>query len=257
MNRLLILATSTIDRTNAFLQVSLKYIISTGIVIVLGAALIMLSCSRVLDQRLREGVIEYDVTFPYLDESNNMMASLLPEKMYFHFEENRYSSELSTVGGLFKNRFVSNQNERHLIHQMKIFKKKLESDYDQTTMQRQLMNLPNLTIVETNEVDSIAGYACKKAIGIYDHISLPEMVIYYTEDINVEDPNWCTQFHPIKGVLMQYEVEQFGIRMRFRANSVQGLEVDPVHLGPEPGYERVSPDQLQVEIEELLNSFNM
>src|SRR5690554_2141925 len=123
MNRLLILATSTIDRTNAFLQVSLKYIISTGIVIVLGAALIMLSCSRVLDQRLREGVIEYDVTFPYLDESNNMMASLLPEKMYFHFEENRYSSELSTVGGLFKNRFVSNQNERHLIHQMKIFKK--------------------------------------------------------------------------------------------------------------------------------------
>ncbi len=238
-------------------QVSYRYFISTGIVVFCGVIITLSSCSGVLDQRIREGVIEYQVTFPYLDESNNMMASLLPDKMYLYFEEDRYSSELSTVGGLFKNRFVSDQRDMKLTHQIKIFKKKLESSYDQTSVQRQLMNLPLLTIVETNEMDSIAGYACKKAIGIFDHISLPEMIIYYTEDINIDDPNWCTQFHPIKGVLMQYEIEQFGIRMRFRANSVQNTKVNPVNIGPEPGYDNVSPDQLQVEMEELLNSFNM
>lgn len=222
-------------------------------------ALVVLSCEdfNAFDQRLREGVIEYNVTFPYLDDSNNMMASLLPEKMYLHFKRDQFSTELATVGGLFKNRFVSNQDQKQLIHQLKIFKKKLETEYDETGIQRQMMNLPNITIVETNEVDTVAGFPCKKAIGIFDHISLPEMTIYYTDQINIDSPNWCTQFYPIEGVLMQYEVEQLGIRMRFRATSVQGLDVDPKILKPEEGYERVSPDQLQVEIEELLNTFNM
>ncbi len=256
---MVILAASFNNQTNTSLPVPSRTILKLFVLLSVAMGILALSCTRfnAFDQRLREGIIEYNVTFPYLEDENNMMASLLPDKMYLHFSKDKFSSELATVGGLFKNRFVSDQNEMLLIHQMKIFKKKLESDYDQSTMQRQLMNLPNLTIVETNEIDSIAGYACKKAIGIYDHISLPEMIIYYTDDINVESPNWCTQFHPIQGVLMQYEIEQFGIRMRFRANTVQAVEVDPEKLGPEPGYERVSPDQLQVEIEELLNSFNM
>lgn len=246
-------------QTNQFFKVPSRFLLKLVVILCLGFGVLALSCSRfnAFDQRLREGVIEYSVTFPYLDDSNSMMASLLPDKMYLHFKRDRFSSELATVGGLFKNRFVSDQNEMQLVHQMKIFKKKLESGYDETSVHRQLMNMPNLTIIETNEVDSIAGYACKKAIGIYDHIALPEMIIYYTDEINVDSPNWCTQFHPIKGVLMQYEIEQFGIRMRFRANTVQAVEVDSEKLGPEPGYDRVSPDQLQVEIEELLNSFNM
>jgi len=216
-------------------------------------------CSKfnAFDQRVKEGVIEYQVTFPYLDDDNSMMASLLPEKMYMYFERDRYTTELSTVGGLFKNRFVSDQDEKELIHQLKIFKKKVEAKYDELGVQRQLLNMPQLTIIQTNEVDTIAGYRCRKAIGIFDHISLPEMIIYYTDEINVNSPNWCTQFHPLDGVLMQYEVEQLGIRMRFRAVSVQPLEVKPAQLVTEPGYEQVSPEQLQVEIEELLNTFNL
>lgn len=217
------------------------------------------SCSEfnAFDQRMRQGVIEYAVTFPYMDGSQNMMSSLLPDKMHMYFKHDQYATEFATVGGLFKNRFISYQNESRLVHQLKVFKKKFESEYDQNSIQRQVYNLPQLTIVETNEVDTVAGFHCKKAIGIFDHVSLPEMTIYYTDEINIESPNWCTQFFPLEGVLLQYEMEQFGMRMRFRATSVQGLDVEDALLEPEPGYEHVSPDQLQVEIEELLNSFNM
>lgn len=202
-------------------------------------------------------MIEYDISFPYLDDSNNMMASLLPEKMHLYFKHDQFASELTTVGGLFKNRFVSDQGKKEMVHQLKIFKKKLEAQYDETTIQRQLMNLPQLTIVETSEIDTVAGFRCKKAIGIFDHIALPEMTIYYTDEINIKSPNWCTQFQGIDGVLMQYEVEQLGIRMRFRATSVQGLEVEREMLQPESGYDTVSADQLQFEIQELMNTFNM
>lgn len=218
-----------------------------------------ISCSRfnAFDRRINEGLIEYEVTFPYLDDSNNMLASLLPEKMLMYFQHDKYTTELATVGGLFKNRFVSSHDDQTLVHQLKVFKKRIEARYNKTAVQHQINSMPQLTIIETNEVDTVAGFPCKKAIGIFDHISLPEMTIYYTDKINIESPNWFTQFSSIEGVLMQYEVEQLGIRMRFRAKSVQSLKVDPKHLLPEPDYEHVSPDQLQVEIQELLNSFNL
>lgn len=234
-------------------------IFTVKIVVISGLLLSLLGCADFspFDQRLREGIIEYEVTFPYLEDDQSMLASLLPEKMYLYFAHNRYTTELTTVGGLFKNRFVSDQDERKLTHQLKVFKKKVEAEYDETAVQRQLQTMPHLTIIQTNETDTIAGLPCRKAIGIFDHISLPEMVIYYTDEINVDSPNWFSQFHNIDGVLMQYEVEQLGIRMRFRAISVQGLDVPPEQLNPEPGYDKIIPEQLQVELEELLNTFNL
>lgn len=245
--------TNTVPPVNR--RLNLRTLLSASLII----GLVTISCSRfnAFDRRINEGLIEYEVTFPYLDDSNNMLASLLPEKMQMYFQKDRYTTELATVGGLFKNRFVASYDERTLVHQLKVFKKKLEASYNKTAVQHQINSLPQLTIIETNEIDTVAGFPCRKAIGIFDHISLPEMTIYYTDRINIESPNWFNQFSGIDGVLMQYEIEQLGIRMRFRAKSVQSLKVNPKDLLPEPDYKDVTPDQLQVEIQELLNSFNL
>lgn len=216
------------------------------------------SCDRiaVFDQRPQQGVIEYKISFPTLEDDSGLMTSLLPEKMTMHFNRGVYATELSTVGGLFKNRFVVNGNERSMIHQIKIFKKKIESEYNETDILGQLNQMPRLTIIETGELDTIAGLPCRKAIGIFDHISMPEMTIYYTDAINIPNPNWCTQFHEIDGVLLQYDLEQMGIRMRFTAVSVQSLETDESSLAPEPGYDRVPVERLQAELEEVISTFN-
>ncbi len=208
------------------------------------------------DQRPQQGVIEYKISFPTLEDDSGLMTSLLPEKMTMHFNRGVYATELSTVGGLFKNRFVVNGNERSMIHQIKIFKKKIESEYNETDILGQLNQMPRLTIIETGELDTIAGLPCRKAIGIFDHISMPEMTIYYTDAINIPNPNWCTQFHEIDGVLLQYDLEQMGIRMRFTAVSVQSLETDESSLAPEPGYDRVPVERLQAELEEVISTFN-
>jgi GLPGLI family protein len=232
-----------------------------------GVVLIVICCIAItysactnfsaFDKRPSEGIIEYQVSFPYLYDEVGLLKSLLPDKMQLYFKREAYVSELSTVGGMFKNRFVSNQDDEILVHQLKVFKKRIAANYDTNGVNRLLGSLPNLTIIETNETDSIAGYHCKKAIGVFDDISMPEMTIYYTDDINILNPNWCTQFYSIPGVLMQYEVEQFGVRMRFRATSVIPGEVAEDLLIPEPGYEDVEHDALQTELELILDTFNL
>lgn len=216
------------------------------------------SCSKfgAFDNRVSEGTIEYEVTFPYLDDEVGLLKSLLPDKMILHFKDDKYVSEMNTVGGMFKNRFISNQDEKLLAHELKVFKKKIVASYDANGVNRLLNTLPTLTIIETNETDTIAGYACKKAIGIFDQIGMPEMTIYYTDGINIDTPNWCTQFHSIDGVLLQYEVEQFGVRMRFRANSVTPTTVNNEILKKEADYEEVSYEVMETELEQILDTFN-
>lgn len=238
--------------------------IASGLKLVSAAAFVLLLCSWLtscedfisFDSRINKGLIEYEVTFPYLEDENELMVNLLPDRMQMYFNRGAYVNELSTVGGLFKNRFLVDQQDKSMLHQLKVFKKKLESGYDENEVQRQLMTLPQLTIIETQSTDTIAGLVCKKAIGVFDNVSLPEMEIWYTQEINLENPNWCTQFHSLNGVLMQYEVEQLGIRMRFKAISVQNLDSVEDKLKPEPGYESVSVDELQIELEQLVSTFN-
>jgi GLPGLI family protein len=222
------------------------------------ATTLISSCSKfgAFDNRISEGTIEYEVTFPYLDDEVGLLKSLLPDKMILNFKDDKYVSEMSTVGGMFKNRFISNQDEKQLAHELKVFKKKIVVSYDLNGVNRLLNTLPTLSIIETNETDTIAGYACKKAIGIFDQIGMPEMTIYYTDGINIDNPNWCTQFHSIEGVLLQYEVEQFGVRMRFRANSVTSVNINNDMLKKEADYEEVSYDVMETELEQILDTFN-
>lgn len=216
------------------------------------------SCSKfgAFDNRISEGTIEYEVTFPYLDDEVGLLKSLLPDKMILHFKNDQYVSEMNTVGGMFKNRFISSQDEKQLAHELKVFKKKIVASYDADGVNRLLNTLPALTIIETGETDSIAGYVCKKAIGIFDQIGMPEMTIFYTDGINIDNPNWCTQFHSIDGVLLQYEVEQFGVRMRFRASSITPTTISKDLLKKETDYEEVSYEVMETELEQILDTFN-
>jgi GLPGLI family protein len=152
--------------------------------------------------------------------------------------------------------FISNGDDKQVAHELKVFKKKIVASYDANGVNRLLNTLPTLTIIETNETDSIAGFVCKKAIGIFDQIGMPEMTIYYTDGINIDNPNWCTQFHSINGVLMQYEVEQFGVRMRFRANSVTPVNISNDMLKKEADYEEVTYEVMETELEQILDTFN-
>ena len=75
--------------------------------------------------------------------------------------------------------------------------------------------------MKTEEVDTIAGYLCKKAIGTLGDDTEHPINIYYTDAIKIENPNWCTMFKDIPGVLMAYEVEQFNLRMRLEARELE------------------------------------
>lgn len=208
------------------------------------------------DTRMSEGEVVYDVSYPYT-ESTGFMANMLPEEMVLKFKNNNMYSDLSAGMGMFRLTFITDNEKKTMAQLLKVMNKKLVSNLDEELSQEMIETFPSMTIVHTDDTDTIAGFHCKKAIAIYDHYAKPEVIIYYTDEIKLKDPNWNTQFHEIDGVLLAYEVEQFNLRMRLTAKEVRNADIENDVFIPNEDYEEVSPKQMQLEMEELLEVFNM
>ena len=181
------------------------------------------SCRHNSDTFFSEGVIEYSATA--VDQGNSM-ASLAPTKMSVEFKNNKCCAEFSAGMGLFKMSLISDPKLLTVTRLVKLMNKDFYHIYDSTEVKKEMSKLPQITISETNETKMIAGYKCKKAMVSFVDKKHPDFAIYYTDGIDIVKPNWNNPFHQIDGVLMEYQLESYGLELKFTATSVTKKDID-------------------------------
>lgn len=86
-----------------------------------------------------------------------------------------------------------------------------------------------------NDTKTVAGYNCKKAIGILRDGSKIE--VYYTDDVKPYAPGYEYAFTSLPGLPLEYEITTGNIVVRYQATSVQ---LGPVNASrfdlPKAGY---------------------
>jgi GLPGLI family protein len=213
------------------------------------------SCGHGLLQRsISEGIIEYALSFPTYDPSG-LMAGMLPERTTLTFNEDKAITELSAGMGVFRTAIVTDQKTLEMDYHLSVLSKKLVSRLRAREVDQMNRREDQMAVLFTNTTDTIAGFPCRKAYAIFSGIDKPEVELWYTEAIEVENGNWYTPFPEIPGVLMRYEIEQFGMRMHLNATSVTASEVDPKKFEIRKDHRSVPPQVLRHELEELLESF--
>jgi hypothetical protein len=211
---------------------------------------------RVFDNRPSDGLIEYQITFPEISEES-ITGSLMPDKMFYHFTEDLFSSSFETVGGVFKNRVISDRIQKTVNHELKVFRKRIRSELNETQVLKMIADYPNMAVIHTDDIDTIAGFPCKKALIVFEDVDRPEIEVFYTNSIKMNSPNWCTQYHDIDGVLMAYEIEEFGIRMRLEATNIKPLPKENGLFDKTDEYTVISKEAMQIELEELVATFEL
>lgn len=223
-------------------------------------AVLAAACSKISDQvfdsRISEGVIEYHITFPEVT-GESITASLLPDKMTYAFRESGFASNFETAGGVFKNNIIADRDKKEVEHQLKVFRKKIRVKMNETDVHKMLAEYPRMTVIHTSDIDTIAGYPCKKALVVFEAHDMREIEVYYTDKIKMQNPNWCTQYHEIDGVLMAYEVEEFGIRMRLEATAVKSIKADPEIFQSDEAFTSVTKEMMDVELAQLVETFEL
>lgn len=209
-----------------------------------------------LDQRMDEGVIEYALSFPGYDPEG-LMAGMLPESTTLTFAEGKQLAELSAGMGIFRTHMVVDNEARSMDYHMSLMSKKIMSHLVPRDLDVITDGMPKPYLLHTNDMDTIAGFACKRIVAIFDRIDLPEVDIWYTEDIDLEDANWFGPFAEVPGVMLSYEMIQYGLRMRLDAVTITPGKVDPLKFEARNEYDQVEPDILHHEMAEVLGTFTM
>lgn len=226
---------------------------SLGLVLLLASSA---GCGRsLLPGSDAEGVIEYAMSFPDMDP-NGLMADMLPDKTVLSFNRMHQSVELSAGMGVFKTCMLVNTPGQVVDYHMSIMGKSLMAEFRRRDL-HSLNNMPPpISVINTFARDTIAGLPCKQAYLIFDGIDAPEAEVWYTESIPLENPNWFGPFYEIPGVLMRYELVQHNIKVRFEAQSVRFGGVDQAKFAARPDHQRVSPEVLYQQLDEVLGTFS-
>lgn len=208
--------------------------------------LALASCNSSVNKKgISEGIIEYKIDYPKMDENDIMLASMMPKNMNMKFKDNNTVSELKTGAGVFQTKFINQNKEKKLIHLVKMVSKKYGLILDSTEIyESYAKKVDGMKVELTKETKEIAGYKCYKAKITFDH---PEnnFDVFYTDEIKIHNPNWCTPFHEIDGVLMEYQLENFNILMRLTAEVVSEVDVEDEEFVMPTDYEEITQSEME------------
>jgi GLPGLI family protein len=223
----------------------------------LASLLLCSGCGHdLLKRKVSEGIIEYALSFPEYDPIG-LMANMLPEKTTLTFAPGKQVAELSAGMGVFRTCMVADNDQKLLDYHLSVMSKRLVANMGPRDLHLFNDDFQPITILYTAQTDTVAGYPCKKAVAVFPGLDQPEVELWYTDMIDVKDPNWFGPYSEIPGILLRYEVVQYGMRMRLDATAVQAGPVDPSKFASKPDHQAVSPEVLHREFKEVLSTFTM
>lgn len=216
----------------------------------MGAFFCLPGCGVLGGNGITEGVIEYDITYPKLDP-NSMMVSGMPSKAYLRFKDNNMSNDMSGMMGLISITYISNHKSKMVEQRLALFNNKYASLISPDDLNE--LNGGYVASVEQGKQKmEIAGYKCKEAI--VKLTNGDEIKVYYTNDIGIDNPNWSNPYNQIDGVLMDFQMERYGIVMQLKATSVlaQAVEEDSFTIPADSAEYKIIPiEELGKILEEL------
>ena len=108
--------------------------------------------------------------------------------------------------------------------------------------------LTSLKMVEGTK--EIAGYKCKKAQAVL--ASGATVDVYYTDELGYDNINWSNPYSDIKGVLMEFQVEKYGLTMKLTAREVTTESVEASEFEIKGDFKKIPIE----EMEDMLRKIN-
>jgi hypothetical protein len=174
------------------------------------------------DQMLREGIIEYSVT--YLDEdSSKYDPNIRPDRMVVRFKDNNTVNRIEALSGAFSFAFIQDLDSKTSTTLVKILNKKLfyQEPLQENRYHFAYQAMPSMTIEKVDEKENFLGFNCKKALATFNDSTSYSFEILYTDDIVVNMPNHNTPFEAIDGIMLKFSVIMFNQKMDIAATTVK------------------------------------
>lgn len=203
----------------------MKYVLH----ITLFVSLLLGSCSR-QPRHESEGTIVYAIDYPE-HKDNFFLYSILPKEMKVHFRNGKVESVIEKAN--LKNVLLIDCNQKQMSAYFSYGDEAFHVSLLPSDVEQMIGDQKKYAIEYLQEKDTMAGFNVQKAIATAVDDPADKVTLWYTDEIDLKRPNWYNPFHEIKGFLLAYAIDRYGIRMEFRAKSFSDASVEEPTLRKE------------------------
>jgi hypothetical protein len=203
---------------------------------------------------VNEGVIKYDITYNAEEKKTNSVIDLLPTEMEQSFKDGSSKCKIEGFMGMFLTALISNSKTKTNSY---LFKLLADKNYCQTKIGQPTLGfdpMPGMHLKKTLQKKEIAGIKAKKIVVSFDDPKIPSFDIYYTDEIEIDNPNWSNPYTEIPSVLLEFRVKMKGITMIIKAKEVLNKEIANTEFDIPDGFKKVTPKNLDAIIIKIMNS---
>lgn len=170
-----------------------------------------------------QGRIEFDII--YLENNlKNVSFNFLPKTMVLKFNKDYSINSIDGFMGFISIKNISDFHNNQSITLLKFLDNKYAYKGEKNELACCFEMTDEIKISKTEEYKNITGVQCRKAI-----ISSPNgeesFPVYYTEDINIKNPNAFTPYHEIEGVLLDFVLKLPNVVMNLKAREIKYVEI--------------------------------
>ena len=204
---------------------------------------------------ISEGTISYDISYPGRVEGG-LLDGVLPKEMKMEFQNFRYVNTISAAG-MFETKLITNCKDKTVTFTFNFGPKKIYAVMSEQTadsLMHEQFKIP--TLFDVPGTDMVAGYRCNRTFAVFDELEEgPDFEIKFTDDIQIKQPNWCNQFSDLDAVLLEYELKQYGLRLKLKANAVEEGSIQESSFEIPAGFKQVSIEEMVYQFEEVFKNF--
>lgn len=209
---------------------------------------------KAAERGITEGTIVYNITYPQ-NLSSNGMSFLFPTEMKINFSDRNQKATFKSNFSIYNLEFIHQNEVDSFYTLLKILEKRLyvPSDRESTLF---LFNGASGQNIRFSDEDPrvIAGFNCQKAIYIPNNPNYPNLNIWYTNEIGIEDPNRNTPFEMIPGLMLEFEIVYQNIIFHLKAEKVieESHPAETFHIPA--GYEATTIEEIETLIKSVMNN---
>ena len=208
------------------------------------------SCKEKGSKFINQGEIHY--TIDYLGNVGTLPKDLMPKSMVLSFKDDKVLFEISTPIGNSGILNLSNPQEGIFDTYFSMFTLRYFYAGKPGEQHPGFEAMGGMEVRKTLRKSVICGYNCKNAEVIFPSDRTKIYNIWYTNEINIKNPNSMNPFFRIDGVLMDFFFIIGRTELHFEAETVYKKDIPDNTFERREKYIRVSKEQIDVLINKLI-----
>lgn len=177
--------------------------------------------------KIKEGKITYSVDYPN-HKDNFFLYSILPKEMELSFKDGKMKSLIKKVD--LQNALLVDCNQKQVAAYFQYGEEAFNVKLNATDIEKMLDEQKEYTIVFKDEEKQLLGFKAKKAVATCKTDKKDQIELWYTEDLDIPQSNWYNPFKDVPGVLLEYAIDRYGVRMEFKAKKFDQVSINDEEL---------------------------